>query len=231
MIQARRSNERGFAEHGWLMSYHTFSFAHYYDPAFSGYGALRVINEDVIKPGRGFERHSHADMEIITYVTHGALIHKDSLGNSSIIRPGEVQLMRAGRGISHSEFNHSDSEDLHLLQIWILPNKRGLEPGYQQQEFPSQLRLNQFCKAVSPDGPLKIQQDATLYLSQFEAGQKAEFPFSQEKKGWIQIVNGNLSLNGVHLASGDGASIKNEARLHFQVEGPSEFLFFDLGTT
>lgn len=232
MIQLRPSSERGIAEHGWLVSRHTFSFARYYDPAFMGFGPLRVINEDLVMPGKGFERHSHADMEIISYVIKGELAHKDSIGNGGILKASELQVMSAGTGISHSEFNASSTQSVHFLQIWIMPNAKGLQPSYQQSGFPKEKRSNQFCLAISPDGEsgsLSIHQNVRLYLAAFDAGKQPEFRFDELKIGWLQLISGGLSINGVEMGAGDGAAIRNENQLHLQMRVESEFLFFDLG--
>lgn len=231
MIRIRRAAERGHFDHGWLNTYHTFSFADYYDPQFMGFRTLRVINDDRVKPGRGFGTHSHRDMEIITYVIEGALEHRDSMGTGSIIRPGEVQRMSAGTGVLHSEMNPSRSETVHLLQIWILPARRGIRPEYEQKVFPDEERQNRLRLVASPegsDGSLTIHQDVKLYASTLADGGSAAYRLGRQRYGWIQIARGEVNLNGEWLHAGDGAAIEDEETLAFQSHGQSEFLFFDL---
>ncbi len=224
MIAVRKGEERGKTEMDWLMSYHTFSFSEYHDPAFMGFRTLRVINEDFVDPGKGFGMHPHKDMEILTYVMKGALEHKDTMGNHSKIGAGEFQLMTAGKGVKHSEFNPSKGEAVHLLQIWILPDQKGLEPGYQQKSFANEgsLRL-----VVSPDGAqgsLKIHQDAKIYLG--KAGEKPVHELAAGRYAWVQATQGEVVLGGTTLKAGDGASISQEGKLLFS--GSGEFLLFDL---
>ena len=231
MISARRSQERGHFNHGWLDTYHTFSFADYYDPAQKGFRALRVINEDRVSPGMGFGMHGHRDMEIVTYVLSGALEHKDSLGHGEVLRPGELQRMTAGRGIRHSEFNPSASESVHLYQIWLLPRQTGLEPSYEQKAFPATERHNRLRLVASPageDGSLTIQQDARLYLATFDAGSFLAHELPDNRHAWLQVLRGTVELNGTALAASDGAAISDEAKLSIKGTTPAEVLLFDL---
>jgi redox-sensitive bicupin YhaK (pirin superfamily) len=230
MVTIRRANERGFANRGWLQSWHTFSFGSYQDAAHMGFGCLRVINEDVIQPNEGFPTHGHEDMEIITYVLAGALAHKDSLGTGSTIRPAEVQRMSAGTGIKHSEFNASATDPVHLLQIWILPEKQGTSPSYEQKaiEFsPHTLQL-----IASPTGAgnaVKVHQDVNLYAGILPLGQSLTHPLAPGRYGWLQVARGQITVNGVHLRAGDGAAISEETSLAIQSLEDSEILLFDLG--
>lgn len=227
----RRSQERGHANHGWLDTYHTFSFANYRDPAHMGFRALRVINEDVVLPGQGFGAHPHQDMEIVTVVLEGALEHKDSLGSGSVIRPGDVQRMSAGSGIFHSEFNHSQEESVHLLQIWILPERRGIEPGYEQVHFPREERVNQLRLVASRDareGSLTIHQDASIYVSILEAGHAVVHELGAKRHAWIQVTSGSLELGDLTLEAGDGASVSEAERLELRTQAGAEFILFDL---
>lgn len=231
MIQIRKSKERGYFDHGWLNTYHTFSFGDYYDPNFMGFRDLRVINEDWVKEGRGFPTHPHQDMEIITYILEGELAHKDSMGTVSTIRPGEVQRMSAGTGVTHSEYNHSSEEPVHLLQIWILPNQKGLKPGYEQKEYSEEQKLNQFFLVASNDGrknSVTIHQDVQLYVSILESGKKIDYEFHPKRYGWIQVVRGSVNLNGQELAMGDGAAISDEKMISLVASEKSEILLFDL---
>lgn len=235
MIKIRKSSDRGYAEQGWLKSFHTFSFAQYHDSEFIHFRNLRVINEDWIAPGQGFGTHPHDNMEIITYVISGALAHKDSMGNGSVIKPGEVQRMSAGTGIEHSEFNHSKNEQVHLLQIWIFPNKKGLEPSYEQKEFSENEKRNQLRVIASPDGAqgsVKIHQDINLYSSLLEPKKSVKYSFKPGRSGWIQLISGEINVsnsgNDEKLISGDGAIISNEKEIELTGIKDSEFLFFDL---
>jgi len=231
MIEIRRSSERGHAQHGWLESYHTFSFAGYRDPAHMGYRSLRVINEDRVQPGMGFDTHSHRDMEILSYVVEGALEHKDSMGTGSVIRPGELQLMRAGTGVTHSEYNHSRSEIVHFLQIWVIPDEQGLEPAYDQRAFPETERRGKLRLVASPDGALgsvRIHQDVSLYATLIGAGESVEHALAPERHAWVQVVQGELNLNGAKLSSGDGAAITGVPRVGLSALAPAEALLFDL---
>lgn len=231
MIQVRRSNERGLADHGWLRSRHTFSFADYYDPEHMGFRALRVINEDWVAPGAGFPTHPHRDMEIITYVLEGAVRHRDSMGNEASIRPGEVQRMSAGTGVLHSEYNASASEPLHLLQIWLLPERRGLEPSYEQRAFPNEERTGRLRLVAAPggrDGAVQVHQDAELYSGILREGDRVTLPLRPGRYAWIQVARGVLEVNGVRLEEGDAAAIHAEAELEIRARRPSELLLFDL---
>lgn len=230
MITIRKAIDRGHANHGWLDTHHTFSFADYRDPDHMGYRTLRVINEDVVAPGAGFAPHSHRDMEIITYVLEGAVAHKDSTGGGGVIRPGEVQYMCAGSGVTHSEYNASDSEPLHLYQIWVLPKARGLKPGYAQKAFGDErggvLRL-----VASPDGrdgSLKINQDTALYAALLEEGAEIEHSLPEDRYGWLQVARGGVEIGGAVMQSGDGAKIEGEKVLQLKALAPAELLFFDL---
>ncbi len=231
MMRIRRARERGHAEHGWLESYHTFSFADYYDPASMGFRALRVINEDRVQPGKGFGTHSHRDMEIVTYVIDGALEHKDSLGTGSVIRPGDVQRMSAGTGVSHSEFNHSRAELVHFLQIWILPAKTGLPASYEQRAFPESERTNKLRLVASADGrdaSVTVHQDVELYASLLAAGSTVEHRLRPGRHAWLQIVAGTVSVNDEDLAPGDGAALSDEGVIRLAARDRSEVLLFDL---
>ena len=231
MITARHGNERGHTQIGWLDSYHTFSFDQYFDPQFMGFRHLRVLNEDRVQPGQGFPTHPHRDMEIITCVLEGALEHKDSMGNGSAIRPGEVQRMSAGTGITHSEFNASDSEPVHFLQIWILPEEKRLQPSYEQRAFPSDeggggLRL---VASKNPrDGALKIHQNVELFVARLEPEGKAIHQLAPSRHAWVQVMRGAVTLNGTALKAGDGAAVSGEERLEIRAGEPSELLLFDL---
>jgi quercetin 2,3-dioxygenase len=231
MITLRKSGERGHANYGWLDTYHTFSFNTYYDPAHMRFRDLRVINEDRVQPGRGFGTHPHEDMEILTYVLAGALEHKDSMGTGSIIRPGDVQRMTAGTGITHSEFNPSRSEPVHLLQIWILPERLGLEPSYEQKTFAEGGKRGRLRLVASPDareGSLTIHQDVDLYASLLEKDEGVIHTLSQGRHAWLQIVRGAASVNGQAVRAGDGAAVSNERTLEVHADEPSELLLFDL---
>jgi quercetin 2,3-dioxygenase len=230
MITVRKASERGHFNHGWLDTYHTFSFAEYVDPRFMGFRSLRVLNEDRVEAGAGFPTHSHRDMEIITYVLEGAVEHKDSLGNAGIIRPGEVQRMSAGTGVTHSEFNPSKKDSLHLLQIWILPEKKGANPGYEQRSF-SKRPGGRFTLVASPngeEGSVTIHQDARLWTVSLEKGQRAEFALDRARHAWIQVARGQVALNGHKLDSSDGAAVSSERCLEFFTDEHAEILLFDL---
>lgn len=232
MITVRPSSERGHGRHGWLDTYHTFSFNDYYDPAHMGFRALRVINEDWVAAGQGFGTHGHRDMEILTYVLEGALAHKDSLGNGAPLRPGEVQVMTAGTGIRHSEFNPSDQEPVHLYQIWITPDRPGHTPRYDQRPFPEQDRRGRLCAVASPDGrddSLLIHQDATVYVSSLpEAGQTVAHDLAPGRHAWVQVLKGSVALNGQGLAAGDGAAVSDESAVTLLATEPAEVMLFDL---
>ncbi len=232
MMTIRRSEERGVANFGWLNSRHTFSFGHYFDQNHMGHGPLRVINEDKVKPAQGFDTHGHRDMEIISYVLDGALEHKDSMGNGSIIAPGDVQRMTAGTGVRHSEYNASDSDDVHFLQIWILPESQGLNPGYEQKAFTREDKLNQLRLVGSRDardGSVLIHRDVDLYAGIFEAGQGAEQGIAEGRKAWLQVVQGKVTLNGETLYAGDGVAIEGATALELSAVEESEVLLFDMG--
>lgn len=231
MIQIRKSEDRGYADHGWLKAYHSFSFADYHDPEHMGFRALRVINEDRIGANQGFGTHPHRDMEIITYILDGELEHKDSMGNGSIIKAGEVQYMSAGKGVLHSEFNPSKNQTGHLLQIWILPNQKGLQPAYDQKHYTREQKLNQLKLIVSPTGEkesITIRQDAKIFASVLESQKTVVYDLNPKRFAWIQIAKGSLELNGKKLNAGDGAIVSEESLLRFKAETESEFLLFDL---
>ncbi len=230
MITLRRASDRGHADHGWLDTSHTFSFADYQDPQHMGFRALRVINEDRVAPGQGFGTHGHRDMEIVTYVLEGALEHKDSIGTGSVIRPGEVQRMSAGTGIRHSEYNHSKSDPVHFLQIWIQPERPGLPPGYEQRALPSgRGPLRVVATRDGRDGSVTVHQDLTLLVATLEKGQTAEHPLGAGRHAWAQVTRGAVTVNGQALASGDGAALTAEAAVRLEAtSGPAEVLLFDL---
>jgi redox-sensitive bicupin YhaK (pirin superfamily) len=229
MIKIRHSNERGHFNHGWLDTYHTFSFADYYDPSNMGYRDLRVINDDRVAGGNGFGTHPHRDMEIITYVMEGTLEHKDSMGNGSLIKPGDVQRMSAGTGIMHSERNASKDEAVHLLQIWILPERQGIKPGYEQTQFSVEDRTGNLKLVASPtgrDGAVMIHQDVELYATLLD-GQTVTHEFKPGRYGWLQVARGEVELNGQKLKAGDGAAIESEKLVTITGQG-AEALLFDL---
>lgn len=231
MIILRPSNERGYADHGWLKSFHSFSFAGYYDPDHMGWGNLRVINEDWIAAGKGFGTHGHSDMEIVTYVLAGALAHQDSMGHVETILPGEVQRMSAGSGVQHSEFNHSPSETTHLLQIWIMPNVVGVVPSYEQKTFASADKQGQLCLIASNDakqGSVKIHANARLFAGLFNAGQTAQLVLASGRKAYIHLVRGQLSVNGIALGTGDAALLADESQVELTEAENAEVLVFDL---
>ena len=231
MIAVRRSKDRGHFNFGWLNTYHTFSFGDYYDPRFMGFRDLRVINEDWVHPGRGFPTHPHRDMEIITYVLEGALEHRDSMGNGSVIRPGEVQRMSAGTGITHSEKNGSADESVHLLHIWILPDRAGIKPGYEQKMFEDAEKRGQMRLIASHDGrdgSVTIHQDASLYATLIEPGQEIVHELPAGRYAWLQVARGAVKLNDQQLNQGDGAAISEEQALRIVGDEMSEILLFDL---
>jgi len=231
MITVRRSEERGHANHGWLESYHTFSFADYHDRAWMGFRDLRVINEDKVSPSEGFETHGHKDMEIITYVYEGALEHKDSMGTGSVLKVGDVQRMTAGTGVTHSEFNHSKDKDLRLLQIWILPNEEGIKPGYEERNFSPDTKRNNLKLLVSPDGAqqsLKMNQDVLIFATILDKGKTLQHSLKSGRGAWIQVIRGTVDLNGQILNVGDGAAVENEKELSFLSKENTELLLFDL---
>ncbi len=230
MIQIRPSQQRGHANHGWLDTHHTFSFANYYDPDHMHFGPLRVINQDIVQPGQGFGTHGHRDMEIVSYVLDGILEHKDSMGTGSKIRPGEVQLMSAGSGVTHSEFNASD-DPLHFLQMWIFPRKTGTEPRYEQKSFPEEERRGQLRLVVSPDGEqgsLTIGQDVRLYTGLLGAGDRIEHPLPPGTMGWLHVARGSVSLNETTLGPGDGAGIREETTLLLEGVDDAEVVFWQV---
>ena len=232
MITIRKAQERGHAENGWLDSYHTFSFADYYDPHHVGFRCLRVINEDRVRPGKGFGTHSHQDMEIISYVLEGALEHRDSMGKGSVIRPGDVQLMRAGTGVTHSEYNHSSETLVHFLQIWVLPDQKKLTPAYEQRHFPTEQRRNVLRLIASRDGregSLRIHQDVALYATILEPGKALTHALADGRHAWVQMARGRADVNGIRLAEGDGASASDETHIELTADSPTEILVLDLG--
>jgi len=229
--EIRRSNERGFADHGWLKSFHSFSFADYFDPQHVEFGPLRVINEDRVQPGAGFGTHGHRDMEIISYVLSGELAHKDSMGNGSTIRAGDVQRMSAGSGVRHSEFNPSGSEPVHFLQIWISPRERGLEPSYEQRHFSEAQRRGKLCLIASgdrSDGSLLIHQDARVYAGLFDGDEQALLPVASDRRVYVHVARGAIRVNGVALESGDALKIAGLAAVSLQQGREAELLLFDL---
>jgi redox-sensitive bicupin YhaK (pirin superfamily) len=232
MITLRRAGERGQAEHGWLSSRHTFSFADYYDPAHMGFRALRVINEDRVQPGRGFGTHPHRDMEIISYVLEGGLEHRDSMGNGSVIRPGDVQRMSAGTGVTHSEFNASATEPVHFLQIWLLPERRGLPPSYEQRSFaldeaPGELKL--VASPTGADGSVQVHTDARLYAGWFGPEQRVEHAIDSGRYVWVHVARGAARVAGHELAAGDALALAEESRVTIEGTSGGEVLLFDLG--
>jgi redox-sensitive bicupin YhaK (pirin superfamily) len=231
MISLRKSGERGHANHGWLDSYHTFSFAGYYDPREMGFGTLRVINEDRVAPGQGFGTHPHRDMEILSYVLEGALAHKDSMGTGSVIRPGDVQRMSAGTGVLHSEYNPSESDPVHFLQIWIEPDQRGTRPGYEQKSFPLHEKRGRLRLIASPDGAegsVTVQQNARVYAAVLDGSDAVTHELAQGHRAYVHVARGSVSVNGTQLAAGDGAKITGEQELRFSDGQDAEVLLFDL---
>jgi redox-sensitive bicupin YhaK (pirin superfamily) len=231
MITIRKSEERGHANHGWLDAYHTFSFASYHDPDFLHFGPLRVLNQDRVDAGQGFPTHAHDNMEIVTYVLEGALEHKDSMGNGSQMRPGDVQYMAAGTGVTHSEYNPSSDEGLHLLQMWVVPKEQGTTPRYEQKAFPPEELRGNLRLVVSPDGAegsLTIGQDACLYAGKFTEGEHAELALASGRIAWLHVARGTVSLNGKELGPGDGAAIRDEARLSIDGADDAELVLWDL---
>lgn len=231
MITLRKANARGHANRGWLESWHSFSFADYQDPAHVRFGALRVINEDIVQPGAGFDTHGHRDMEIITYILSGRLHHNDSLDNGEDIRAGEIQLMCAGSGVEHSEFNPSDSEAVHLLQIWILPDEQGLAPGYWQKMFPDQAKRGRWCLLVSPDaadGSLRIHQDARLSAALLDDTETLDYPIAAGRRAYLHVARGSLRANGHQLNAGDALMYVGEERVSLAAGSKAEVLLFDL---
>lgn len=230
MTQVRKAQERGHFDFGWLNTYHTFSFGEYYDPQFMGFRSLRVINEDWVQAGGGFPTHPHRDMEIVTYILEGALQHKDSMGNGSAIRPGEVQRMTAGTGITHSEYNPSKSEPVHLLQIWLMPEQRGLKPSYEQKTYPAEEKRGRMRLIASRDGregSVTIHQDADIYAGLLN-GEEINFPLRPERHAWVQVARGTVSVNGQELGPGDAAAVTAEEQVRLGPGKDAEVLLFDL---
>jgi redox-sensitive bicupin YhaK (pirin superfamily) len=231
MLSIRPAEQRGHAEHGWLDSHHSFSFAEYYDPAHMGFGALRVINEDRVAPAMGFGAHPHRDMEIISYVLEGALQHRDSMGTGSVIRPGDVQRMSAGSGVTHSEYNASKTEPVHFLQIWLVPSERGIKPSYEQRAFSSESKQGRLRVVAAPDGrdgSVTLHTDAVLYAGLFEPGERAELELADNRRAWVQVARGQVRIDGSVLKAGDGAAISQETKLVIEGVEPAEVLVFDL---
>ena len=232
MIKVRKSEDRGHANHGWLNTYHTFSFADFYDPKFMGFRTLRVINEDRVKPGAGFGTHGHRDMEIISYVLEGALEHKDSIGTGSVMRPGDVQRMSAGTGIRHSEFNHSKDEPVHFLQIWLLPEQEGLPPSYEQKAFSNADKRGQLRLIASRDGrngSVTVHQDAEIFAAILNRSESVSYALPNGRKAWVQVARGAVTLNGKNLTAGDGSGVEEVATLEIRgVSDDSEILLFNL---
>jgi quercetin 2,3-dioxygenase len=229
MMNIRKSNERGHAEHGWLDTYHTFSFADYYNPEWMGYRTLRVINDDRVAPGEGFGKHPHRDMEIITYILKGALEHKDSMGNGRVIRPGDFQYMSAGTGVLHSEFNPSKDEPVHLLQIWIMPDEKNVKPRYAEKalaEAPAGLHL--VTSKSGREGSIGIHQDADLYLAKFDGANRLSHTLAPNRHAWVHVAEGDVTVNGKKLSSGDAAAISNEKEIELSADKPAQVLLFDL---
>ena len=230
MMKIRKANERGHAEHGWLDSYHTFSFADYYDPQWMGYRSLRVINDDLLMPGRGFGTHPHRDMEIITYILSGSLEHKDSMGNGRVIRTGDVQYMAAGTGVQHSEFNPSKDEAVHLLQIWIQPEAKGVKPRYEEKSLKHAApgTLNLVTSQAGRDGSIAIHADADLWLAKLDAGNRVAHELAPGRHAWVHVAEGEVSLNGMTLSGGDAAAVSQESALELSGVKPAQVLLFDL---
>ena len=230
MMKIRKAEERGHAEHGWLDTYHTFSFADYYDPKWMGFRSLRVINDDLVMPGKGFGTHPHRDMEILTYVLSGSLAHKDSMGNGRVIRPGEVQYMAAGTGVEHSEFNPAPDEAAHFLQIWIVPDKMGVKPAYADKAFAKapRGRLNLVASKLGRDGSFSINQDADLYLARLDAGTEVSHELHLGRHAWLHVAEGEVEVNGTTLKTGDAASLSDESDVKLVGAKSSQVLLFDL---
>ncbi|MFJ4144588.1 pirin family protein [Pseudomonas sp. NPDC089734] len=231
MLTLRKASERGAADHGWLKSFHTFSFASYYNPQEQGFSDLLVINDDRVAAGKGFGQHPHRDMEIFSYVLEGALEHKDTLGTGSVIRPGDVQLMSAGSGVAHSEFNHSPREQVHFLQIWIVPSVAGARPTYQQEHFSPEQKRGRLKLIISPegdDGSLKIRQDARVYAGLFDGEESASLTLAANRHAYVHVARGSVVLNGEHLGEGDGVRLRDEQQIHLSAGVDAEVLVFDL---
>jgi quercetin 2,3-dioxygenase len=231
MIEFRRSNERGYADHGWLKSFHSFSFAEYYDPKFMNFGALRVINEDRVAPGMGFGTHGHKDMEIVSYVLDGALAHKDSMGNGSAIKPGDVQRMSAGTGVQHSEFNHAKDRPTHFLQIWIQPNQLGIPPSYEEKHFSESDKRGKLRVVASPDsrdGSVKIHADAIVYAGLFDGAESATLQVAAGRRAYVHVARGSVSINGQTLGAGDALKLMGVTNIDVANGKSAEVLVFDL---
>jgi quercetin 2,3-dioxygenase len=231
MITIRRAVDRGHADHGWLDTHHTFSFSSYRDPQHMGFRSLRVMNEDFVAPGQGFGTHPHENMEIVTYVLEGALEHKDSMGNGEVLRPGEFQRMSAGTGITHSEFNPSPDEPVHLYQIWLFPERKGIDPSYEQKRFAEDERRNRLRLVASRDaaeGSLRIHQDARIFLSSLDEGKSVSHSLADGRHAWLQVLRGQVLLNGQELQTSDGAAVSDESLLTLQANGAAEVMLFDL---
>ena len=231
MMSIRRGNERGYADHGWLKSFHSFSFAEYHDPRFMGFGPLRVINEDRVAPGMGFGTHGHRDMEIISYVLDGELAHRDSMGNGSVIRPGDVQRMSAGRGVMHSEFNHAKTQTTHFLQIWIQPDRTGIEPSYEEKRFDAEDKRGRLRLVASPDGTdgsVVIHQNARVYVGLFDGAEAAALPVSAGRRIYVHVALGDVAVNGQKLSAGDAAMFEGEPQVELTSGRAAEVLVFDL---
>ncbi|QDT44144.1 Quercetin 2,3-dioxygenase [Gimesia alba] len=231
MIRIRKAQERGHADHGWLDTFHTFSFADYQDPEHMRFRALRVMNEDVVQPGQGFGTHPHRDMEIVTYVLEGALEHKDSMGHGEVLRAGEFQRMSAGTGITHSEFNPSETEPVHLYQIWLYPERKGIEPSYEQKRFPRSEQQNQLRLVASPQaeqGALLIHQDAQIFLSQIDKGETVSYELAEGRHAWLQVLRGTVVLNDMPLETSDGAAISDIREITILATDNAEIMLFDL---
>ena len=231
MIRIRKAKERGHFDHGWLKTFHTFSFGDYQDAEYMGFRSLRVMNEDWVQPGQGFGTHPHQDMEIVTYVLQGALEHKDSMGNGSVLLAGEFQRMSAGTGITHSEFNPSDTEPVHLYQIWLYPQRKGIQPSYEQKAFDADERNNRLRLVASREGrngSLVINQDADVFLSTLERGAEVSYELRASRHAWLQVLRGSVSLNGRRLGESDGAAVSDERQLNIMADEPAEIMLFDL---
>jgi redox-sensitive bicupin YhaK (pirin superfamily) len=231
MIKIRKSEDRGRFDHGWLDTRHTFSFGDYQDPEQTGFRALRVMNEDRVRPGEGFGTHGHRDMEIVSYVLEGALEHRDSMGNGSVLRRGMFQRMSAGTGVLHSEFNHSSSEPVHFYQIWLLPERAGIEPGYEDKQFSNgekRNRLRLVAAADGRDGALRVHQDAEIYLAEIADGREVRHALAEGRHAWVQVLRGAVTLNDVALKAGDGAAVSDETDLRIAAESEAEVMLFDL---
>ena len=231
MIAIRRAGDRGHADHGWLKTHHTFSFSSYRDPSHVHFRALRVMNEDFVAPGQGFGTHPHENMEIVTYVLQGALEHRDSMGNGEVLRPGEFQRMSAGTGITHSEFNPSPTEPVHLYQIWLFPDREGIEPSYEQKRFDEVERHNRLRLVASPDaadGSLQIHQDARIFLSSLDAGKQVTHGLGAGRHAWLQVLRGKVAVNGDALETSDGAAVSEESALEIEAKVDAEVMLFDL---